>query len=96
MRLHATGPLPDFSPSPLPDHSRFVRTSHFADTVLRVTALLQRDVGKWQHLQVLEGVEGFTMAPFTRQLKWSPEEVQVFMANIRRDLKNTKIHAVYT
>lgn len=37
-------------------------------------------------------VEAFTLAPLTRVLGWSVEEVQVLMAGIRNEFSNPKIH----
>ncbi|KAJ0379377.1 hypothetical protein COL26b_002219 [Colletotrichum chrysophilum] len=34
-----------------------------------------------------------TLAPFTRALGWKKEEVQVFLVDVRRELKDTTIHA---
>ena len=42
--------------------------------------------------QFLEGLEGFTMAPFTRALGWSVEEVQVLCAKVRSEMLQRKIH----
>ncbi|KAH8750231.1 S-adenosyl-L-methionine-dependent methyltransferase, partial [Hyaloscypha sp. PMI_1271] len=39
-----------------------------------------------------DGVEGFTMAMFTRVLGWQPEDVQPFFVDVRKDLKNKGIH----
>lgn len=33
------------------------------------------------------------MALFTRVLGWKKPEVEVFLVDVRRDMKNTKIHA---
>ena len=43
-------------------------------------------------LNLLEGLEGFTMAPFTRVLHWRPEEVTVFLAKVRKDILRRRIH----
>jgi hypothetical protein len=51
-------------------------------------------LGTWNILQILQGLEGFTMALFTRVLGWSAEEIQVLLALVRKDLRNSKIHAL--
>ncbi|KAI9797456.1 MAG: hypothetical protein M1833_005496 [Piccolia ochrophora] len=51
-----------------------------------------KTVGAWDLLQILEGLEGFSMALFTRTLKWTAEEVQVLLSKVREDLKNPAIH----
>jgi len=43
----------------------------------------QKTLGLWHLANTLDGLEGFTMAFFTRILGWKPEEVQVFLAGVR-------------
>ena len=38
------------------------------------------------------GLEGFSLALLTRVLGWSNAEVQVFLADVRKDIKDPKIH----
>ncbi|KAI9806983.1 MAG: hypothetical protein M1833_002641 [Piccolia ochrophora] len=52
----------------------------------------QKTVGAWNLLQILEGLEGFSLALFTRTLGWSLEEVQVLLAQVRKDLRDPAIH----
>ncbi|KAF6831670.1 methyltransferase domain-containing protein [Colletotrichum musicola] len=52
-----------------------------------------KELGLWQHENMMAGIEGFTIAPFTRALGWSPMEVQVFLAEVRKDMKDRSIHA---
>lgn len=42
-----------------------------------------------------EGLEGFTIRLLTQVLKWKPEEVQVLLANVRKDFRDPKIHAQF-
>lgn len=44
---------------------------------------------------VSSGLEGLSAAVYTRVLGWSKEELDVLLANVRRDLKDTKIHAYW-
>lgn len=46
-------------------------------------------------MMVLDGLEGFSIGPFTRMLGWSFEELQVLLAGVRKELKDPNIH-VYT
>jgi hypothetical protein len=39
---------------------------------------------------MIEGVESLTLAIFTRCLGWSAEEVQVFLAQVRKEFKLAK------
>lgn len=51
-----------------------------------------KTIGMWSLANALDGLEGFTMAYFTRHLGWQPEEVQVFLADVRADQKNKQKH----
>ena len=52
-----------------------------------------KELGTWQYHNVMEGMQGFSMAPLTRALGWSASEVELFLVDVRKDLKNRKIHA---
>ncbi|KAI9752002.1 MAG: bifunctional farnesyl-diphosphate farnesyltransferase/squalene synthase [Chaenotheca gracillima] len=51
-----------------------------------------RTIGAWNSLAVGEGLEGFTVRLYTTLLGWKPEEVQVLLANVRKNLNDPKIH----
>lgn len=40
-----------------------------------------------------DGLEGMTLRLLTQVLGWKPEEVQVLLANVRKDFRDPKIHA---
>jgi hypothetical protein len=44
---------------------------------------------------VLSGLDGFTMAAFTRISGWTPEDVELFLVDVRKEMKDTKIHAYW-
>ena len=46
-------------------------------------------------LNWLEGLEGFTLAPFTRILGWKPEEVQILLAQVRKESVTRRIHSYH-
>ena len=52
-----------------------------------------KEVGAFNLVQLRQGLEGFSMALFTRVLNWSPDEVQVLLSKVRKDLDNRNIHA---
>lgn len=52
-------------------------------------------LGLWTLANFLDGIEGFTMARFTRVLGWQPAEVQRFLVDVRKDSKNKSIHNYY-
>jgi hypothetical protein len=51
-----------------------------------------KTIGLWSLANALDGLEGFTMAYFTRVFGWQPEEVQVFLVGVREDQKNKQKH----
>ena len=55
----------------------------------------QKEAGAWNYLQYIEGLEAFMMALFTRMLGWAPEEVNIFLAQVRKEAKDPKIHSMY-
>jgi hypothetical protein len=44
-----------------------------------------KEAGALQQVAMLEGIEALSLAIFTRRLHWQPEEVHVFLANLRRE-----------
>ncbi|KAL8865870.1 MAG: hypothetical protein Q9174_006647 [Haloplaca sp. 1 TL-2023] len=54
-----------------------------------------KTVGAWNLIQIEEGLEAFTLRLFTQVLGWRTEEVQVLLANVRKDLRDPKIHAQF-
>ncbi|UQC90272.1 uncharacterized protein CLUP02_15802 [Colletotrichum lupini] len=48
-----------------------------------------KELGMWNHENMSSGVEGFTMAAFTRIHNWTKEEVQAFLIDVRKDLKDS-------
>ena len=46
-------------------------------------------------LQYTEGVEAFTLAPFTGVLGWTKEEVEVFNVGVRNHAKDRRIHTLH-
>lgn len=54
-----------------------------------------KELGAWTLLNIDTGVEGMTMALFTRGLGWSSEEVQVFLAGVRKDMRNKNMHTYW-
>ncbi|KAK2765305.1 methyltransferase domain-containing protein [Colletotrichum kahawae] len=54
-----------------------------------------KELGMWNHDQTLMGLEAFSMAPLTRALDWTPAEVNAFLIDVRKDLKDRGIHAYW-
>jgi hypothetical protein len=52
-------------------------------------------VGMWTVENMTTGLQGLSLALFTRGLGWSPEELEVFLADVRKDMKTTRYHAYW-
>jgi hypothetical protein len=50
-------------------------------------------IGVWAPQNMLDGIEGMSMALLTRGLKWSQAQVEVLLMGVRNDLKNCAVHA---
>lgn len=55
----------------------------------------QKDVGMYNLVQHLQGLEAFSLRLFCDVLGWQKEEVYVFLSSVRKDLKNPAIHTQY-
>lgn len=51
--------------------------------------------GSWTLENISGGLEALSAAVYTRVLGWSKEELDVFLSQVRRDLKNTSIHTYW-
>ena len=49
----------------------------------------------WTLENFTSGLSAFSMAPFTRVLGWTKEEVEVFLVDVRREMNDRKIHAYW-
>lgn len=93
---------------PIPHHDEFVKWFEKAGFVDVKRIYLKsptnpwpkdrtlKEVGKFQLVAHIEGLEGVSLGLLTRAAKWKPEEVKVLMAKIRPELKNRSIHSYQT
>lgn len=51
-----------------------------------------KELGRYNQVNVLEGMEAYTMASFTRVLGWHPDEVQAFLVGVRNEMMDRSIH----
>jgi hypothetical protein len=51
--------------------------------------------GIFEMVNMTEGISGLTMMLFTRCLRWSREQVEAFLVNVRKEAKDKKIHSYY-
>ncbi len=54
-----------------------------------------KTLGVWSLQNMLDGVHAFSVALFTRALGWSAEEVEVFLADVRKDITNKRVHSYW-
>ncbi|KAJ4186297.1 hypothetical protein NW759_016950 [Fusarium solani] len=51
-----------------------------------------KEIGLRTYENLGQGVSGLSLALFTRGLVWTPEEVEVFLVDVRKDMKNRAVH----
>jgi hypothetical protein len=51
-----------------------------------------KTLGAYCNENVRSGLEGLSLAMFTRVREWSREELEVFLAEVRKELNDRKIH----
>ena len=54
-----------------------------------------KELGAWVQENLVQGCEGICLRLFTNALGWSKEEVVVFCAKAKTDMKDTNIHAYW-
>ncbi|KAM0347399.1 hypothetical protein ACHAPU_004920 [Fusarium lateritium] len=52
-----------------------------------------KELGFWCNHNIAGELSGLSMVLFTRGLGWSAEEVEVFLAHVRTDMRDRRIHA---
>jgi hypothetical protein len=54
-----------------------------------------KELGMWTQENFVTGLEAMSLVLFTRGLGWSYDEVLVFVARVRADMRDGKIHAYW-
>ncbi|KAK0113507.1 hypothetical protein ONS96_014370 [Cadophora gregata f. sp. sojae] len=54
-----------------------------------------KELGTWNCENFTAGVSGFSLALYTRVLGWTPEQLEVFLVDVRKEMKDTKIHSYW-
>ncbi|KAF2237966.1 S-adenosyl-L-methionine-dependent methyltransferase, partial [Viridothelium virens] len=57
---------------------------------------LLKKVGLYLQAVIMDGLEAVSLGPICRGLKWTREEVEVLLAEVRKDLRNSAIHSYVT
>jgi len=55
----------------------------------------ERQIGAINMMQMLDGLEAFTINLFTNILGWSPEQVQLFLKDVREDARKRSVHMIH-
>jgi len=63
--------------------------------VSHLVLVLMEQTGAWHAENFTTGLSGLSMAAFTRGLGWTAEELEVFLVDVRKSMKDTKIHGYY-
>lgn len=54
-----------------------------------------KELGLWNNANASSALDALTLAPFTRGLGWSREEVEAFLVKLKSDWNNPQIHAYW-
>ncbi|SPN99151.1 related to methyltransferase [Cephalotrichum gorgonifer] len=54
-----------------------------------------KELGAYNYRQLSEGLEGLTLRLYTSVLGWNEEEIYALLAQVRRELNNPRIHALF-
>jgi hypothetical protein len=54
-----------------------------------------KEVGLFQRFQMTEGLHGIAFGLLTRVAGWSPQKVEAFLAGVRREMRDRKVHSLY-
>lgn len=52
-----------------------------------------KTIGLYLRSVIYDGLQGVSLGPFTRGLKWTPQEVEVYLIGVRRALMDSSTHA---
>lgn len=54
-----------------------------------------KEVGQFQLAAMLEGIDGLTLALWTRFLGWDENEIMVFLAQVKSEFRRAKVHSYW-
>lgn len=75
--------------------SSFLRSGDILKLTPHVPCDRYKKLGLWCHENFSSALEGVCMALLTRVHGWTRDEVDVFLVNVRKDLKNRSYHAYF-
>ena len=50
-------------------------------------------IGLYMRSVIYDGLQGISMGPFTRALRWTPQEVELFLIDVRKGLMDSSTHS---
>ena len=53
-------------------------------------------IGLYMRTVIYDGLQGISLGPLTRGLKWQSEEVEVLLAGVRKSLMDSSQHTYFT
>lgn len=54
-----------------------------------------KELGAWGLENIMQGLQALSLALFTRALGWKPDELELFLIDVRKDLRNRNIHGYW-
>ena len=54
-----------------------------------------KEIGIFNLQQMLNGLEAFSLRPFCEIMGWTEEQVLVFLAGVRKEMKDPRIHGYF-
>jgi len=51
--------------------------------------------GMWNYENLCTGVSALSLGVFTHGLGWSADQIELFLVNVRKEMKDTKIHSYW-
>lgn len=54
-----------------------------------------KEMGAWCLHNLCEGISGLSLGLYTRGLKWTPEQLEVFLVGVRRDFRDKHLHGIW-
>jgi hypothetical protein len=52
-----------------------------------------KELGMWTHANLVSDLSGISLAIFTRILKFTTEELELFLVDVRKEMRDKMIHA---
>lgn len=54
-----------------------------------------KEVGDWNLVNMIDGIDAFSTRPFTRTLDWSMEQLEELLTGVKRELQSKRLHAYW-